>query len=596
MAWLAALATLACDRGRRREDPPPPLPLAIQALQPLSGASTGGTRVTITGRRFAAGSGLSSVTFAGSPGSSLLVVNDSTAEVTTPAAAAGPADVVVANASVGESATETAGFTFLSGPAPAPTVSSVAPSGGAPAGGTPVTVRGTGFQAGATAAFGGSAATGVTALTAGRISATTPAGPLGPVAVSVTNPDTQSGSLPNGFVYSTPPAIAGVAPTTGFTAGGDAVTITGTGFAFGATADLGGAPVAIASATSTTIVGTTTARAPGNVAATVTNPGGISGSGSAFLYRYGPNAQTASYVFDTSAGIDCTRRWYLDFSASALLADLQQAGLQTSTPADAVNAYALDWFRAYVLRTVNVVCGRNGDGSRVSGSSLNATFTGLPPGSGNPGCAMASTDWGRLCVGGCAPIAGCTSNAVGCAGPTVGLSLFDNGGAGPCNSGAEDNCTAPQFGGSGCRGVFSRDIATIWGGVLSPALSTGDMAYLDGTAVPDARSNALHDTLKQLARRVAFIVAHECAHSMGVVASGTGSPCAVSGGLCGGTTGHNDCCGTNVMIGVAALNGTLADTSRAFSGQPGSLSAPGSCYAGGVSDWTLLQTFVGTSP
>ncbi len=590
------LAALACDRDRTRDDPPPPLPLAIQSLQPLSGATAGGTRVTISGRRFAAGSGVSSVTFGGTSGTALLVVSDSTLEATTPASAAGPADVVVANASVGESATETAGFTFVSGPAPAPTVSSVAPAGGPPSGGTLVTVRGSGFQTGATLAVGAAPATGVTALTAGRISATTPPGPVGPAAVTVTNPDTQSGSLPNGFVYSTPPSVTSVAPATGVTAGGETVTITGTGFAFGATADLGGAPLAILSATSTTIAGTTTARAPGNVAATVTNPGGISGSGSAFLYRFGPNAQTGTYVFDSSAGIDCTRRWYLDFSASAFLTDLQQAGLQTGTPADTVNAYALDWFRAYVLRTVNIVYGRNGDGSKVSGASLNVTFAGLAPGAGNAGCAVASTDWGRLCVGGCAPIAGCTSNAVGCAGPTVGLSLFDNGGAGPCNSGAEDNCTAPQFGGSGCRGVFPRDIGAIWGGVLSPALSTGDLGYLDGTAAPDARYTALHDTLKQFARRVAFIVAHECAHSMGIVASGTGSPCSVSSGLCGGTTGHNDCCGTNVMIGVAVLNGTLADTSRAFSGQPGSLSAGGSCFAGGVSDWTLLQTFVGTSP
>ena len=103
---------------------------------------------------------------------------------------------------------------FLLGVGPAPEVTSVLPNSGDPAGGTSVTIAGSGFQPAATVTFGGTAATNVIVVNATTITATTPAHAAGAVSVVVTNFDTTSGTLANGFTYSTVPP----APPTGVTA------------------------------------------------------------------------------------------------------------------------------------------------------------------------------------------------------------------------------------------------------------------------------------------------------------------------------------------------------------------------------------------
>ena len=89
---------------------------------------------------------------------------------------------------------------------PAPTVSAISPSTGTLAGGTPVTITGTGFRSGATVSLGGTAATGVTVVSSTAITAATPAHVIGAVNVVVTNTDNQNGTLPGGYTYTTPPA------------------------------------------------------------------------------------------------------------------------------------------------------------------------------------------------------------------------------------------------------------------------------------------------------------------------------------------------------------------------------------------------------
>ncbi len=86
---------------------------------------------------------------------------------------------------------------------PAPTVTGVLPASGTTAGGTAVTVSGTGFLAGATVTLGGTAASNVTVVNSTTITATTAAHAAGAVNVVVTNTDSQSGTLPNGYTYTT---------------------------------------------------------------------------------------------------------------------------------------------------------------------------------------------------------------------------------------------------------------------------------------------------------------------------------------------------------------------------------------------------------
>ena len=83
----------------------------------------------------------------------------------------------------------------------APTVSSVTPNSGPSSGGTPVTIGGTNFAAGASVTFGGSPATNVVVVSSSKITANTPAHAVGAVDVTVTNPNGQNGTLPSGFTY-----------------------------------------------------------------------------------------------------------------------------------------------------------------------------------------------------------------------------------------------------------------------------------------------------------------------------------------------------------------------------------------------------------
>src|SRR5260370_524565 len=70
--------------------------------------------------------------------------------------------------------------------------------------------------------------------------ATAGADGAGAVNVVVTNPDTQTGSLTNGYTYVAAPTVGSVSPGSGAAAGGTAVTITGTNFVTGATVTFGG--------------------------------------------------------------------------------------------------------------------------------------------------------------------------------------------------------------------------------------------------------------------------------------------------------------------------------------------------------------------
>ena len=87
------------------------------------------------------------------------------------------------------------------------------------------------------------------------------------------NGNGQSGSLANGFTYIGPPTVSSVSPNNGPTAGGTAVTITGTNFAAGATVKFGGtAATNVVVVSRTSITATTPAgMRRGAVTVTVTN-------------------------------------------------------------------------------------------------------------------------------------------------------------------------------------------------------------------------------------------------------------------------------------------------------------------------------------
>ena len=214
------------------------------------------------------------------------VVSGTSITAVSPAGTAGTVDVTVTTPG-GTSATSPADqFTYD----PVPTITSVAPAAGPLAGGTTVTITGTGFVTGATVDFGLTGATGVTVVSATSITAVSPAVPAGTVDVTVTTPGGTSATLPaDQFTYDPVPTITSVAPASGPVAGGTTVTVTGTGFT-GATAVTFGTTAAtsytVVSATSITAV--SPAGSAGTVDVTVTTPGGTSATSPADQFTYDP--------------------------------------------------------------------------------------------------------------------------------------------------------------------------------------------------------------------------------------------------------------------------------------------------------------------
>jgi hypothetical protein len=246
----------------------------VTSITPNTGTANGATSVTITGTGFLAGA---TVSLGGTAATGVNVTSSTSITATTPAHAAGAVTVVVTNTDA-QSGSLNNGYTYSNA---APTVTSITPNTGSAAGGTSVTITGTGFLAGATVSLGGTAATGVNVAGSTSITATTSAHAGGAVNVVVTNTDAQNGLLTNGYTYtaSNPaPTVTSITPNTGSAAGGTSVTIAGSGFVAGATVRLGGtAATAVNVVSSTSITATTPAHAAGAVSVVVTNSDAQSG-------------------------------------------------------------------------------------------------------------------------------------------------------------------------------------------------------------------------------------------------------------------------------------------------------------------------------
>lgn len=256
----------------------------ISAVTPNSGSTAGGTVITITGTNFVSGAILT----LGGTTLTANFSNSTTLTATTPAGSAGAKDVVVINPDH-QSATGTGLFTYTVPLAPAPTITSVAPTSGSTAGGTPITINGTGFVTvgTTTVTIGGATVTGYP-FSSTIMFATTPAGTAGAKDVTITNPDHQSGTSTGAFTYVAPlpaPTITSVSPTSGTTAGGTAIVITGMGFNPGSTVTIGGVSAVVGTITTTTISATTPAGTLGAKDIVVTNTDG-QGVTAAGIYTY----------------------------------------------------------------------------------------------------------------------------------------------------------------------------------------------------------------------------------------------------------------------------------------------------------------------
>jgi hypothetical protein len=270
------------------------VPPVVTGISPTSGTPAGGDSVTITGHGF---TGATSVQFvptgstspsgAGTPATAMTVVSDTQITATSPAGSPGTVHITVTTPA-GTSAKSAADqFTYTTTPAH---VTGINPTFGTFAGGTSVTITGSGFLGATGVQFGTTAAAAMTIGSDTQITATSPAGSPGTVPITVTNRAGQSdiNTAPR-FTYISPPTVTGVSPASGTAVGGTIVTIAGRGFSFGnVSVQFGTVSAPAMTVVSDTQITATSPAGTGAVDITVSNPAGTSATSGADRFAYIP--------------------------------------------------------------------------------------------------------------------------------------------------------------------------------------------------------------------------------------------------------------------------------------------------------------------
>lgn len=199
-------------------------PIVVR-VKPDAGSGVGGTRVHILGSNF---TGASAVRFGGTPAVSFAVESARKITATAPAGT-GTVDITVTTPE-GTSATGASDrFSYL------PAVTSVEPRVGPVGGGYEVMINGVALGEATGVDFGATAAASFKVDSPTSITAVAPSEAAGDVGVRVTTAQGTSRvkGLEDHFTFT--PTVTSVSPEEGPTAGGERVTVTGTGFVSGAT-------------------------------------------------------------------------------------------------------------------------------------------------------------------------------------------------------------------------------------------------------------------------------------------------------------------------------------------------------------------------
>ncbi|WP_405584205.1 beta strand repeat-containing protein [Streptomyces sp. NBC_01190] len=243
----------------------------ITTVNPAQGPVGGGNTVTLTGNGF---TGATAVTFGATPATSFTVVSPTQITATAPAGT-GTVNVTV-TAPGGTS--NSVPYTYVT----APVITTVNPAQGPVGGGNTVTLTGNGFTGATAVTFGATPATSFTVLSPTQITATAPAGVAGGVPVTVTTP---GGTTPGTvfYFYVAQPTLTSATPTSGPTAGGNTVTLTGTNLLTVTAVNFGVTPATFTIVSNTQINAVAPAGSAGTSPITVVTVGGTS---NAIPYTY----------------------------------------------------------------------------------------------------------------------------------------------------------------------------------------------------------------------------------------------------------------------------------------------------------------------
>lgn len=256
----------------------------ITSLSRTGGPVSGGTKVTVTGTGFSTVTG---VKFGTTAAGTFTVESTTQLVASAPAHAAGTVAVSVTTAAGTTPPTSADLYTYSY---PLPVVTSISPASGPAAGGTKVTVSGSGFTGATTVYFGTSTGRTLSVNAAGtQLTVVSPAGTSGAsVNVRVVTPGGESTAVTvDLFTYAPSPTITSLSRTSGPVSGGTKVTITGTGFSTVSKVRFGTTTAeSFTVKSSTQIAATSPAHAAGRVTVSVTTPGGTTPSTSADQFTY----------------------------------------------------------------------------------------------------------------------------------------------------------------------------------------------------------------------------------------------------------------------------------------------------------------------
>ncbi|MFA7405774.1 MAG: IPT/TIG domain-containing protein, partial [Pelobacteraceae bacterium] len=194
-------------------------------------------------------------------------------------------------------------LTFTTG-ACVPAVTGISPTNGPAAGGTSVVITGTSLTGATAVKFGATDATGYTVNSATQITATSPAGSVGTVDITVvTAGGTSATGASDQFTYVAAPTVTGISPSSGPATGGTSVVITGTNLTAATAVKFGSTNAASFSVNSATQITATSPAGSGTVDITVTTAGGTSATSvnDQFAYQDAPTVTSATY--DASSGV-----------------------------------------------------------------------------------------------------------------------------------------------------------------------------------------------------------------------------------------------------------------------------------------------------
>lgn len=294
--WMASAVYMYEEVARPR----------VSGVSPSSGPVTGDTVVTITGSGF---NGAENVRFGEKYARDMNVINDGQLTVRTPASSPGSVPITVKN-TVGSGSSQGSAAMFLY-EFPFPELTGISPSSGSTLGGTVVSITGSGLSGATVVQFGGVHGTGLTVIDDRWLTVISPPNPPGTVGISVINPDHtgNSAGAATVFRYDIPvPKLSNISPSSGPTAGGTVVIITGSGFTGTKSVKFGGKSV-----TDLTVIDDshirvmTPASSPGSFPISITSAIGEGGSlepSAMFRYEFSPSTTTTQIPATPASGGD----------------------------------------------------------------------------------------------------------------------------------------------------------------------------------------------------------------------------------------------------------------------------------------------------